>query len=315
LLFTFPPGVSKEESGILTDLPGKMSMKKRLEAVGHWFFYMTMRVFGHGGGSLLLVPVIFIYVLFSRRIHRTVRPYLVHRFPGEGAWKYWQYTYKNLLSFGQVLVDRGWIGLTGDSSFSGQFIGYDSLVALIKKNKGVVLLTGHVGNWQAALAHLDGLPAKVHALMRYDRQAVAKHFFDIRGKRSFEIIDADGPFGGMIDAAAALQRGEVVTIMGDRLAGGSSSTVDFLGESMRLPDAAYLLAATAGAPVVVLLAAKTGRKTYQLKVWDYFYPGYEDRSRRAQMLRECAGKYIAAMEQYLRQYPFQWYNFYNIWKQ
>ncbi len=292
-----------------------MSLKRRLEALGHWFFYVTMRFFGHGGGSLLLVPVIFCYVLCSPGIHRTVRPYLNHRFPGQRAWKYWWYTFKNLLSFGQVLVDRGWIGLTGDSSFTGEFSGYDTLVDLIEEKKGVVLLTGHVGNWQAALAHLDGLPVRVHALMQYDRQAVAKHFFDIRGKRSFEIIDADGPFGGMIDAAAALQRGEVVTIMGDRLIGGSASGVDFLGESMRLPDAAYMLAATAGAPVAVLFAAKTGRKTYQLKMWDYFYPRYEDRSRRARMLRQCAGKYIAAMEAYLQQFPFQWYNFYNIWKQ
>ncbi|WP_457577496.1 LpxL/LpxP family acyltransferase [Desulfomarina sp.] len=292
-----------------------MALKKRLEALGHWFFYVTMRFFGHGGGCLLLVPVIFCYVLCSRRIHRTVRPYLDHRFPGQRVWKYWWYTFRNLLSFGQVLVDRGWIGLTGDSSFTGEFIGYDTLVNLIKEDKGVVLLTGHVGNWQAALAHLDGLPVTVHALMQYDRQAVAKHFFDIRGKRSFEIIDADGPFGGMIDAAAALQRGEVVTIMGDRLIGGSASDVDFLGEPLRLPDAAYMLAATAGAPVAVLFAAKTGRKTYQLKLWDFFYPRYEDRSRRARMLTECTGKYIAAMEAYLQQYPFQWYNFYNIWKQ
>ncbi|BCL61675.1 hypothetical protein DGMP_23680 [Desulfomarina profundi] len=292
-----------------------MALKKQLEALGHWFFYMTMRVFGHGGGSVLLVPVIFCYALCSRGIHRTVRPYFNHRFPGRKAWKYWWYTFKNLLSFGQVLVDRGWIGLTGDSSFDGEFIGYNTLLDLIEKKKGVVLLTGHVGNWQAALANLDGLPVRVHALMQYDRQAVAKHFFDIRGKRSFEIIDADGPFGGMIDAAAALQRGEVVTIMGDRLISGSSSGVDFLGEPMKLPDAAYMLAATAGAPVAVLFAAKTGRKTYQLKMWDYFYPRYEDRSRRALMLRECAGKYIAAMEAYLQQFPFQWYNFYNIWKQ
>ncbi len=292
-----------------------MALKKRLEALGHWFFYMTMRVFGHGGGSLLLVPVIFCYVLCSRGIHRTVRPYFDHRFPGQKAWKYWLYTLRNLLSFGQVLVDRGWIGLTGDNSFTGEFIGYNTLLNLIEEKKGVVLLTGHVGNWQAALANLDGLPVRVHALMQYDRQAVAKHFFDIRGKRSFEIIDANGPFGGMIDAAAALQRGEVVTIMGDRLIGGSSSGVVFLGEPMKLPDAAYMLAATAGAPVAVLFAAKTGRKTYQLKMWDYFYPHYEDRSKRALMLRECAGKYIAAMEAYLQQYPFQWYNFYNIWKQ
>jgi predicted LPLAT superfamily acyltransferase len=291
-------------------------MKNRLEALGHWFFYVTMRFFGHRGGLILLAPVIFVYVLCSRKIRRTARHYLDHRFPGEGGFKNWLYTYKNVYAFGHVLVDRGWLGIKKNSRFDCDLVGYDTLVELIEKKRGVVLLTAHVGNWQSALAHLDGLPVKVYALMQYDQRAAAKHYFDIkREKTPFQIIDVEGPFGGMIDAAAALQRGEVVTIMGDRFIKGSGSMVDFMGESVRVPDAAYMLAATAGAPVVVLLAAKTGAKTYQLKVWDHFHPRYEDREDRAGMLQECAGRYMAAIEKYLKEHPFQWYNFYNFWKQ
>ncbi len=291
-------------------------MKNRMEALGHWFFYVTMRFLGHRSGTILLIPVIFTYVLVSCKIRKTVRHYLVHRFPGERGFKYWLYTFKNVYAFGHVLVDRGWLGIKKNGRFECDLLGYTTLEELIEREKGVVLLTAHVGNWQSALAHLGGLPVKVYALMQYNQQAAAKHYFDIKGeKRAFEIIDAEGPFGGMIDAAAALQRGEVVTIMGDRYIKGSFSTVSFLGESMRLPDAAYMLAATAGAPVVVLLAAKTGTKSYQLKVWDHFYPCYTNREDRARMLQECAGKYSSAIEEYLKEHPFQWYNFYNFWKQ
>lgn len=290
--------------------------KKRLETVGHWFFYVTIRFFGHRGGEFLLGPVIFFYLLFSRNTHMTVRHYLNHRFPNVAGWRLWLYTYKNIYSFGQVLVDRGWLGIKKDARFECDLVGYNSLVELIKKGKGVVLLTAHVGNWQSALSQLGDLPGKVHALMQYDQHAAAKHYFDLKGgKRLFEIIDAEGPFGGMIDAAAALQRGEVVTIMGDRFIKGSASSVDFLGESVRLPDAAYMLAATAGAPVAVILAAKTGSKTYQLKIWNHFYPHFENRDERAEMLRQCAGKFMGTIENYLKEYPFQWYNFFNIWKQ
>lgn len=291
-------------------------MKRRLEALGHWFFYVTMRFFGHRGGYVLLAPVIFTYVLCSRKIHSTVRCYLNHRFPGASSLEYMLYTYKNIYSFGQVLVDRGWLGINKDARFEGELVGYDSLVELIERKQGVVLLTAHVGNWQSALANLGDLSVKVHALMQYDQQAVAKHYFDLKAEdRPFEIIDADGPFGGLVDAAAALQNGEIVTIMGDRLVKGSASTVEFMGTSVRLPDAAYMLAATAGSPVVVLLAAKTGAKTHQLKVWGSFYPQYKNRDERAQMLQDCAQQYIESIEKYLKCYPFQWYNFYNIWKQ
>ncbi|MDH3359423.1 MAG: lysophospholipid acyltransferase family protein [Desulfobulbaceae bacterium] len=293
------------------------TLKKRLEAIGHGFFYLTMHFLGQLGAYVLLVPVVTVYVLFGRGIHRATAPYLSRRFPAHGRVDRWFDTLRNIISFGQVLVDRGWLGMKA-GSLEGEFDGYDRLLDLIKQGKGVVLLTAHVGNWQSALAKLDNLPARVHALMKYDQAAVAKHYFDLDERRSgppFEIINIDGPFGGMIEATAALQRGEVVTIMGDRLTKGSSVTVDFLGSPMRFPDTAYALASMVDAPVVVVLAAKTGRKTYKLRIWDVFTPGFEDRSKRGEMLTAHAKKFAEILEKYLRQYPYQWYNFFDFWRQ
>ncbi|MGB3223337.1 MAG: lysophospholipid acyltransferase family protein [Desulforhopalus sp.] len=294
----------------------KRDLLNRLEHLGHWFFYVALKLFGQRGGYALLVPVIFIYVLCRRSIHRVTRSYLTNRFPGDGAVQNWLHTFKNIFSFGQVLVDRGWLGVKKKATIEGWVDGYDTLIELIHRRQGVVLLTAHVGNWQSALAHLGGLPVKVNALMQYDQQAAAKHFFDLQGgQRSFEIIDADGQFGGMVDAVAALGRGEIVTIMGDRYVRGTSSVVDFFGNSVRVPDGAYMLAASAKAPVVILLAAKTGRKTYQLKMWDHFYPEFQSRDERSGMLQECSTRFIRAVEEYLKIYPYQWYNFYDFWKQ
>ena len=288
----------------------------RLEALGHWFFYLAMRCFGHGGGRLLLYPVVLCYVLFSRKIHEIVGYYLTHRFPGEGELHHWRYTLKMVLSFGNVLVDRGWLGVSPRADFHGDLVGYDRIMELIGKGKGVVLATAHVGNWQSALERLGELPVRVHALMQYDREIAAKHFFDLgKRQRLFEIIDVDSPFGGMIEASAALKRGEVVTVMGDRYTRGPWSEVEFLGETVRVPSGAYSLAATMGAPVVVLLAAKTGARRYSLTVWDVFYPEYRSRDERDDQLRECASRFMGAIESYLQVYPFQWYNFYNFWEQ
>lgn len=76
-----------------------------------------------------------------------------------------------------------------------------------------------------------------------------------------------------------------------------------------------MLAASAKAPVAVLFAAKTGLKSYEMKLWDVIYPRHTDRDKRATMLQECTEKYIRALEDYLQQYPYQWYNFYNFWEQ
>jgi len=295
----------------------KKTTLSRLEALGHWFFYITLRLFGRRAASLLLWPVIGSYVICSRKIHRTVRPYLHRRFADASRKQRWLHTFRLVRSFGEVLVERGWLGLDEKATLESDFIGRSRLFTLLEHGKGAILLTAHVGNWQSALAHLSSLPVKVHALMRYDRQAVAKHFFDLKAerKKSFEIINAEGDFGGMVEATAALQRGEIVTIMGDRYVGGSFSEVRFMGEMVRLPDSAYQLAAATGAPVVILLAARTGLTSFELQVWDDFFPECTSRDQRADMLAKCARRFAMGLEEYVDEHPYQWYNFYNFWKQ
>ena len=214
----------------------------RLEALGHNIFYVTLSLFGLRGAYVLLGPVIFTYVLCSWKIHRRLRPYLSRRFPDHGRLHLWWDAFRIVYSFGQVLIDRAWLGRKKNAGFEGEFIGGEQLQSVIDKGNGLVLLTAHVGNWQAALANITGLGTVVHALMHYEQEAVAKHFFDLRGHRPFNIIRSDGFMGGLVEATAALQRGEVVTIMGDRYLGGPYASVDFLGHPVRLPVAAFSMA-------------------------------------------------------------------------
>ena len=289
---------------------------QRLEALGHWFFYITLRFFGLKGANLLLVPAVFCYVVFSAKMRRTVRPYLERRFPEENRTQYFFHTFYNVLSFGKVLVERGWLGTVPGATLKGEARGYTELIDTIQKGRGMVLLIAHMGNWQSALVHLGELPVTVNALMQYDQEAVAKHYFDLqKAERPFEIIDADGDFGGMVEALTALNRGEVVTIMGDRFVKGSSTPASFLGSEVRFPDSAYMLAASAGAPVAVVFAAQEEPGQYTLQLWDLFYPEYTSRDERGQMLMDCTMRFARALEKYVKLYPYQWYNFYNFWKQ
>ncbi len=288
----------------------------RLEALGHYIFYGMLFLGGQTGAYLLLWPVITTYVLVSRKIHRLTAPYLAKRFPSHGCLARWRDTQRIMLNFGRVLVDRAWLGLRSGAELKGRLEGQEELLALADEGKGVVLLTAHVGNWQSAMAHLTGFRVPINSLMHYHEEAVAKHFFDLRRRQMpFKIIKSDGFMGGMVESTAALQRGEVVTIMGDRYAGGPDVEVEFLGESVRLPAAAYVLAAATGSPVAVLLAAKTGRREYSLKLWAVFRPEPTDRENRRRDMAQWARLFAKALEEYLKRYPYQWYNFFDFWSQ
>jgi len=288
----------------------------RLEALGHAIFYAVLRVAGQTGAYLLLWLVITTYVLGSRKIHHLTNPYLRRRFPDHGRLARWRDTHRIMLSFGRVLVDRAWLGLRPGATLQGCLEGQDELLALAAEGRGVVVLIAHVGNWQTAMAQITGMQVPINSLMHYQEEAVAKHYFDLRKKEMpFKIIKSDGFMGGLVEATAALQRGEVVTIMGDRYAGGPFSEVEFLGSKVRLPAAAYSLAAATGSPVAVLLAAKTGRREYSMKLWEIFRPEPSDRENRRRDMAKWAQRFAAALEGYLWEYPYQWYNFFDFWSQ
>jgi len=294
----------------------KRGLGARLEGLGHYIFYAMLLLTGQFGAYLLLWPVITVYVLFSRKIHSLTSPYLEKLFPAQGRLARWRATHLIMLNFGRVLVDRAWLGLRRRAELKGELAGREELLALIGEGRGVVLLTAHVGNWQSAMAHITGLRVPINSLMHYREEAVAKHFFDLRGQElPFRIIKSDGFMGGLVEATAALQRGEVVTIMGDRYAGGPHTEVEFLGKPVRLPAAPYALAAATSSPVAVLLAAKTGRREYRLKLWEVFRPQPTDRENRRRDLEEWARRFAVVLEEYLERYPYQWYNFFDFWSQ
>lgn len=289
---------------------------KKLELLGHLFFYVILKLFGKKCACFFLYPVIFCYVLFSRKIHTVTTPYLKYRFPDHGRFQRFFDTFKNVHSFGQVLVDRIWLSIDRKAVIAWEVKGKEKILEAVQTGKGAVLITAHVGNWQTALAKLNALPVKVHALMQRDQFAEAKHFLDLNPREQyFDIIDVDGPFGGMIEAKAALQRGEIVTIMADRYIKGSAKSVEFFGKEIKLPDAAYGLAAFAEAPVLIFLAAKTGTNKFELQVWDMFFPKFVERDKRDEVLQQCCQIFASTLQKYLQLHPYQWYNFFNIWDQ
>ncbi len=292
----------------------KKIIKKRLHALGHWIFYVTMSLFGHTGAYLLLWPVVGSYVICSRKIHNITQTYLRKRFPNKKV--YWFDTFKLVHSFSQVLVDRAWLGLNPKAQFNGRLEGLETLKKLINQRKGLIILTAHVGIWQVAFSHLPDLRVPVNVLMHYEEENAAKHYFDLRNQPCpFHIIRNDGFMGGLVEASIALSKGEIVTIMADRYVQGPYAKVKFLGYNTRVPIGAYVLAAITSTPVVVILTAKTGKKDYLVKIWDVFYPKCKNRNQKEQEVQKYAQKFVNALEEYLKVYPYQWYNFYDFWSQ
>ncbi|MDA3971955.1 MAG: lysophospholipid acyltransferase family protein [Desulfobulbaceae bacterium] len=289
-------------------------MKKTGKQLGPMFFYLMIFIGGQRLAYLVLHPVVLAYVVCSTTIHKRLGPYVNRRFP-HGSWLHKRVqVYQIIIGLGKMLIDRALLGIKPDSHFEGTFEGLDRLQDILDSGSGAVVVLAHVGTWQTAMAHLAGLNTKIHAIMAHNEEAMTKHFYEMGRSRSFQIIDAQGFMGGMIEAAAILAKGELVLIMGDRAEGGQTMPTQFLGSPINLPVAAYNLAAVTNTPIIIAFSVKTGTTSHTLKIWDIIHPHFAGREKKAELSR-CVSRFSKGLQDYVEQYPHQWGNFFDIWQQ
>lgn len=283
----------------------------------HQFFYLAIRLGGRRLAYFALYFVVAWYVLFSSEARKRTDFYLERRFPGASWWqRLWQ-RYRLILSFGQVLVDRALVGILGAHQIKVELQGKDELQALLAKKKGVILINAHVGCWQVAMSALGFMETPVNLLMQREEGDIDRHYFDHAGiECPYRIIDPRGFLGGALEMMAVLKRGEVLSVMGDRMLGDDRNgvSVDFLGGKVTMPFSAYKLAATTGAPVVALFSYKTGADSYQLKLFRTIYVTAGS-GRDAQAFVPHTQEFADTLEEFCREHPFQFFNFFNMWYQ
>jgi predicted LPLAT superfamily acyltransferase len=114
---------------------------------------------------------------------------------------------------------------------------------------------------------------------------------------------------------AALRRGELVAMLGDRAYGSPSARIPFLGGHAPFPVGAYVLAAIAGAPLVHVFNLREPGGHYRFFGFPPQRPKMPPHHQRDAYLRDCAARFAHDLETLLKRDPLQWYNFFPFWDQ
>jgi predicted LPLAT superfamily acyltransferase len=128
------------------------------------------------------------------------------------------------------------------------------------------------------------------------------------------IVGVDAAGGSAFDIVEAmrfLRGGGLVSITGDRRWQDQqrSLPVRFLGRTVHLPSAPYVLAMAAGAPIFVFFALRTGGNHYHFSASTPILVSPADRSQREAAMAEAAQAYARLLEDAVRRHPFQWHHF------
>lgn len=283
----------------------------------HQFFYRLIRYGGRQGAYCFLAIVVLFYVLFMPAVRRKAEHYLARRFSRNGALQRLADVYLLYFNFGKALIDRAVIGILGEERIVIEFEGQDVLIDLLGENRGLLLMTAHVGCWQTAMSALRFLQVPVHLLLHREEGDIDLHYFEHAGMANpFRIIDPKGFMGGVLDMVEVLKKNEVLCVMGDRLFGSRRGAVpvDFLGGRAWFPFGVFKVASVTGAPVAVVLSHKSGPDRHTLEVATIIR--IPQRAGRGEGdFTPCVGEFAQTLESYTAAHPYQFFNFFDMWEE
>lgn len=290
--------------------------KTRGGVKGHQFFVFVLNFFGLQIAYFILRFVAFYFFVAAASTKTSLKYF--REIVGYSGWKAYRAAYQNYYIFGQTLLDKVALLAGMRNKFTIIHEGHeDNLVYLKNLGKGSILLSAHLGNWEIAGQMLESLDTKFNVLM-YDNDAdkMKEYMGDVMKKKNFKIIAIkDGEMSHLVELHAAFRNNEWVVMHGDRfLPGAQTIEKEFMGKKAKFPAGPFIMAAKFGVPVTVVFAVKETTSQY------HFFAKKPIEVKRArtekeveQVVKEVSDQYVKEVEEMVKRYPTQWFNFYDFW--
>ena len=176
-----------------------------------------------------------------------------------------------------------------------------------------MLLSAHIGNWEIAGYLLKRLNTRINIVMfDGEHQKIKEYLNSVTGKTTANIIVIKNDLSHIFEIDAALKKNELVCMHADRFVEGNKTIEgNFLGSPAKFPLGPFLLAAKFKVPVAFVFALKETTLHYHFFSTEAKdYSAYDKDEIISQML--CG--FIKEMEDKVRAYPEQWFNYYDFWQ-
>jgi KDO2-lipid IV(A) lauroyltransferase len=193
--------------------------------------------------------------------------------------------------------------------------GIDNFLAARDQGKGILILTGHFGNWEvsttAGIALFPEMRGKFHFVRRPVKPAWLDRLVTRRfNQAGFGVFSKRDSLDAMLDCLA---HGDAVVLPFDQHAGPPDGIeVDFLGHPAWTFKSLAIIALSTGAPVLPGASWREPDGRHVLRFEAPFSPIEHDNTSEAIRLNTRA--YNAALERLVVRHPEQWYWVHRRWK-
>lgn len=193
-----------------------------------------------------------------------------------------------------------------------EFEGLSILEKLKKRNRPVMIITGHIGNWEllAAAASFKGYPSAVIA-RRQNNSWINNKIIKMRKKWNVETIlrEEDGSSRKILKV---LKNGGFLATLMDQDTKIDSVFVNFFGRKAYTPSGPAAISLRSGCEVVIAYIHRNKSLKHQVK-FRYVTPIVSTGHREEDIVNRTQ-QYTSMLEEAIRESPEQWVWMHKRWK-
>ena len=191
-----------------------------------------------------------------------------------------------------------------------EIVHRDYIDEALKKGKGAIILSAHLGSWELGGAVMGLLGYSFNAIVLSHEDKLVNNFFvSQRQMKNEKVISIDF---ALRKCFSALAKNELLAIVGDKDYAKTGVVVKFFGKDTLLPKGPAIFNLKMGAAIIPGFTIRASGDNFKLvfeKPIEYSPSG--DFEADVKNFTELCGK---ALEKAIRQYPTQWYCFRRFWK-
>lgn len=275
---------------------------------GYRIFIFLMKNLGLNCAYFLLIFVSFYYFVFSSKSTKNIYSYFRKRH-GYSVFKSMINTYKNYFVFGQTIIDKVAVSGGLSNKFTFEFDGIENIHELSQKNSGGIMISGHTGNFELAQYFFSGFNKKIHVVTTDREKENLKDYLESVGKEEADVgfIYVKDDMSHIFEIHKTLKEEGLICFTGDRYMPGSKiMESELFGEKAKFPAGPFLLSSKLNCPVLFVYVMRERNKHYHLYARKANFT-----ARNTQMLLD---EYTKSIEEILKKYPLQWFNYYDFWE-
>lgn len=292
-----------------------VEQKERGNKLGLYLTLFFYKLLGKKLARVILQPVILYFYLTDRKGRVASRVYLdqIEQLTNKKL-----SGYKHYLAFGHMMLDRFDVHRGESESINVIWHNQGLLEERANENNGLLVVGAHIGSFDILKNIGDAeSPVKVRPLMLKKQAELINSFLEsINQHEKIEVIEADEMgIDTILKIKDTFSKGEVVAMLADRHAANSKERVckiRFLGKDATFPQGPWILAQLLKVPVIAVFPIATGYNKYE--VFSVEIPILKgNRKDRNATICKIATSFISEVEKICIDYPYQWFNFFNVW--